>query len=135
MLMILSNSLYKFDCAKVMDRKNEGIPVVAMHKTRMKTVDIVKFEWFQTSKCLQSRETFSKKLEVIEDCIEKIVRPPRLLRKAFRSVAMYNEIWGVRCAKWLQKPGIKEWSVWSTLKNKLKLRSYNVVRVNSLNKI
>ncbi|KAJ1372062.1 hypothetical protein KIN20_034123 [Parelaphostrongylus tenuis] len=51
-------SLPVFGCAQVMDRKNQCIAVIELHKTVMKATDIVEISCFQTSKCLQSHETF-----------------------------------------------------------------------------
>ncbi|KAJ1346990.1 hypothetical protein KIN20_001924 [Parelaphostrongylus tenuis] len=52
------------------ESKKQRITVNELRKTGMKTADIVKIDWFQTNKCLQSYETFQKNGE-IEDHARK----------------------------------------------------------------
>ncbi|KAJ1361223.1 hypothetical protein KIN20_020422 [Parelaphostrongylus tenuis] len=45
---------------QVINRKKQGIAVVELHKTGMKTADIVEFHWLHTSDSLQSRKNFKE---------------------------------------------------------------------------
>ncbi|KAJ1347299.1 hypothetical protein KIN20_002326 [Parelaphostrongylus tenuis] len=40
----------------------------------MKTTDIAKIDWFQTTKCLQSHETFQKIVEELKPILKKVVQ-------------------------------------------------------------
>ncbi|KAJ1370923.1 hypothetical protein KIN20_032749 [Parelaphostrongylus tenuis] len=92
-------------CCQVMIRKNERITVDELHKRRTKTADIVKITGFKPTSVYRTVKLF-KETGGIADSPRKgrsTTSPTPQNIKEIRSE--FNEIRGVRCAKWQKSSG------------------------------
>ncbi|KAJ1356200.1 hypothetical protein KIN20_013869 [Parelaphostrongylus tenuis] len=98
-----------------MDRKNQRVAMVELHKTGKKTADNVEID--KSASICRDVKRFGEAGK-IENHPRKVVQPLCLLRKTLkRARAKFNEIRSSRCAKCLGELGISEEGVHNTVKN------------------